>query len=207
VPADCEKISTEWLSHAVHAEVTGFKTRVCSEGQVAITVVLHDIEYAAPRDDRPSSLAIKMHPADEGARQFGYISGLFSQELYFYTSFCDKLPGIVVPEVYGIWSDGGRPGQDPIEFNALMMEDLTKKYEPYSVDKSPDAQGVEDIALGCIAPFHAAFFGKVDLEEYPQLDPGGAPGSFLNDFQVRSPQLPSPEFLAPAASPGDQRKA
>ena len=95
MPADCEKISTEWLSHAVHAEVTGFKTRVCSEGQVAITVVLHDIEYAAPRDDRPSSLAIKMHPADEGARQFGYISGLFSQELYFYTSFCDKLPGIV----------------------------------------------------------------------------------------------------------------
>ena len=30
--------------------------------------------------------------------------------------------------------------QDNIEFNALMMEDLTLKYDPYSIDNSPDAQ-------------------------------------------------------------------
>ena len=92
--------------------------------------MLHDIEYTTKRDDRPSSLATKMHPADKDARSFGYISGLFSKELYFYTTFRDMVPDLVVPEIYGIWSDGGRPGRDPIEFNALMMEDLTDKYEP-----------------------------------------------------------------------------
>ena len=81
---------------ALHAEVTSFETRVCSEGQVAITVVLHDIKYATARDDRPSSLAIKMHPADAGTRSFGYQAGMFSQELWFYSKFRAMCPSVEV---------------------------------------------------------------------------------------------------------------
>ena len=35
----------------------------------------------------PSSLAIKMHPATAEARQLGFEAGLFSKELYFYSTF------------------------------------------------------------------------------------------------------------------------
>ena len=74
-PDDCQQISTAWLSAALGLEVTSFKTRSCSGGRVAITVVLHDILYAAAVEPAhkarlPSSLAIKMHPATAEARQF-----------------------------------------------------------------------------------------------------------------------------------------
>ena len=32
-------------------------------------------------------------------------------------------------------------------------------------------------------PLHSRFWGKVDLAAYPELDPGGLPGSLLEDFK------------------------
>lgn len=180
VPDDCEKISKEWLSAALNAEVTSFSTRICSEGQVAITVVLHDIVYAAAgRDDRPKSVAIKMHPATAEMRVFGTQAGLFSKELFWYTGFKDCFPEVDCPKTFGVWSGPGRPGRDKIEFFALMMEDLTEKYVPYSVEQSPSAQNVEDIALKAMVPFHSKCWDKIDLEATPELDPGG---SLLAEF-------------------------
>eukprot|EP01050_Picozoa_sp_SAG11_P001633 SAG11_NODE_74_length_18043_cov_13.387818_3_plen_68_part_00 len=33
-------------------------------------------------------------------------AGLFSKELFFYTSFRQQLSAVTAPEVYGIWTDG-----------------------------------------------------------------------------------------------------
>lgn len=183
VPANHESIEAEWLSAALNAEVVSFETRVCSEGQVAITVVLYDIVYASPEvaKVRPPSLAIKIHPSSAGARVFGKEGKMFSKELYFYSELKETLSeaGVESPEVYGMWTDGGTPGLDKIEFFALMMEDLTLKYEPYSVANSPTALDVENIALKSMLPLHTRFWNKVDLQEYPALDPGA---SLLEDF-------------------------
>ena len=180
-PSDFEKISKEWLSAALCTEVTSFKTRLCNDGRVAVTAVLHDIVYATPQVDRPSSLAIKMQPAEEGARQLGYHGGLFSQELYFFTTFREKLPGVEAPKILGIWSEGGRPGLDKIEFFAIMMEDLSPTYDVYSITTTPSATDVENIAVKAFAPLHAGFWNKVDLAELPELDPGP---SLLADFTM-----------------------
>lgn len=173
----------DWLSAALAAEVTSFESRVCSEGQVAITVVLHDIVYASPEiaKQRPSSLAIKIHPASAESRAFGKESKMFSTEIWVYSDFKTLLAdaGVETPETYGIWTDGGTPGRDKIEFFALMMEDLTLKYDPYSVENSPSVSDVENIALKSMLPLHAAFWNKVDLQKYPALDPGP---SLLEDF-------------------------
>jgi hypothetical protein len=180
-PDDCEKIPLEWLSAALHAEVRSFSTRVCSEGQVAITVVLHDIKYVADQPDRPRSVAIKMHPAAAEGRVFGTMSGLFSTEVWFYTTFHEHLPNTLCPEALGIWTDGGKPGIDNIEFFALMMEDLTIKYDSYSVDSSPTPQQVEDIALNTMVPFHATLWDKCDLvDAHPALVKGD--GTLLGDM-------------------------
>eukprot|EP01050_Picozoa_sp_SAG11_P001632 SAG11_NODE_74_length_18043_cov_13.387818_2_plen_99_part_00 len=60
-----------YFAHALILQVQSFRTRVCSEGQVAITVVLHDIVYTT-LSARPTSLAIKMHPGDAAMRVFGH---------------------------------------------------------------------------------------------------------------------------------------
>jgi hypothetical protein len=183
LPMDPEKIEIGWLSAALDAEVESFETRVCSEGQVAITVVLHDIVYANPTEayDRPQSVAVKMHPAAAESRSFGAQGKFFSKELYFYTEFKDFLvaAGVEAPETYGIWTDGGVPGRDVIEFFVLMMEDLTQRYEPYSVKNSPSVADVENIAINSMLPMHVTFWNKLDLEKFPVLDPGN---SLLEDF-------------------------
>ena len=166
--------------------MTSLNTWSCIGGRVAITVVLHDILYAAAVEPAhkarlPSSLAIKMHPATAEARQLGFQAGLFSKELYFYTTFKDMLgPAVASPRCMGIWADKGRPGLDNIEFFVLMMEDLSTQYDSYAmVDNPPSAAAVEHLALACMVPLHAKFWNKVDLVKLPELDPGS---SLLADF-------------------------
>jgi hypothetical protein len=41
-----DEVTKEFLSGALGAEVSSFESRVCAEGQVAMTVVAHSIVYA-----------------------------------------------------------------------------------------------------------------------------------------------------------------
>ena len=129
--ADFDK---EWLSAALNAPVESFELRYAGEGQTALTFVLHTIKYAAgARDGLPSSVAIKIHAESEGQRTSSSTFRLYDKETYLYTKLQDTVP-LRMPKPVAIWTDGG-DGSDgskpPIEYFALMMEDMSIDYEVF----------------------------------------------------------------------------
>ena len=56
-------------------------------GQVGVTILLLNIEYATPQPSMPKSLAVKMHGPGEEQRKNCGAMGLYFKEIYVYHDF------------------------------------------------------------------------------------------------------------------------
>ena len=122
-----DDITPAWLSNVLDCRsgqaVKRFRTKLCDQGQVGVTVLLLDIEYvriqnlaAAPL---PKSLAVKMHGPGTEQRKNAAGTSLYSTEIFAYHDF-DVAKS--VPEVFGIWYDA-RHSYEKIELFNLVLED------------------------------------------------------------------------------------
>jgi hypothetical protein len=106
--AMCEADFTPaWVSNVLNTEVKSFNTKLCSQGQVGVTVLILDIEYAEPQQpSMPTSFAVKMHGPGEEQRKNSGAMGLYFKEIYAYHDFnIAKNVPLICPEVLGIWYD------------------------------------------------------------------------------------------------------
>merc|ERR1712232_386464 len=78
-----DEITNEWLSCTLNAQVTSFEKILCAQGQLGLTVVLKNIQYAAGTVDRPASLALKMHTQAEQVLPIIQLLNSYSRELYY----------------------------------------------------------------------------------------------------------------------------
>lgn len=103
----CEAdFTNEWASSVLGTEVVSFRTHLCGMGQVGVTVLILDIEYAKADASMPKSIAVKMHGQGEEQRKNCGTMGLYHKEIFAYHDFniAESVP-VVSPGVLGIWYD------------------------------------------------------------------------------------------------------
>ena len=166
--AMCEAdLTPEWVSNVLGAEVKSFKTKLCSQGQVGVTVLILDIEYATAVDaSMPKSLAVKMHGPGEEQRKNSGAMGLYFKEIYAYHDFnIGKSVPLVCPEVVGIWYDARDPYETMVYFN-LVMVNLNIEYDPYDpgAGKLPDQSEWDEIFALC-AKQHAQYWDEPSIKK------------------------------------------
>ena len=105
-PSKPDGVTKEFLSGAIGTEVTGFESRVCAEGQVAMTVVCYNIQYAdahAHAAGKPRGVALKISHTDGREQLF---APLYEREMHVYSGWGDSVAakaGINIPTALGIW--------------------------------------------------------------------------------------------------------
>ena len=131
VAMSADEVTPAWLSAVFEQEVKSFDTKLCTEGQVGITVLITNVVYAKQSTSMPTSLAVKMHGPGEEQRQQSGAFGLYFKEIYAYHDFAlhSSVP-VSVPGVLGIWYDARDPYETMVHFN-LVMTDLNVEYTPY----------------------------------------------------------------------------
>jgi hypothetical protein len=98
-----------WVSSVLNTPVKSFDTKLCSQGQVGVTVLVLNIEYIEAQPSMPKSIAVKMHGPGEEQRKNSGSMGFYFKEIYAYHDFniAESVP-LPCPEVIGIWCDTGR---------------------------------------------------------------------------------------------------
>jgi hypothetical protein len=149
--------------------VKSFDTKLCSEGQAGVTVLLLDIVYGDGVDaaSLPSSLAVKMHgPGVEQRMMMGGL-GLYSKEAYMYNEFNmgESLP-VVTPKVFGIWYDT-RESYETMQMFNLVMENLNENYDAYNMfAKVPNQAEWDDMFID-LGKLHAKYWDSPEIYKPP----------------------------------------
>lgn len=157
VPFRPEDITTEWLSEAVGAKVTGFESE-----QIGIGVGLLGRLYRLTlQGDGPASVIAKCPTTDEGARMH-VIEPLnfYEKEVRFYEELANETP-IRTPSVYFAHFD-----PESRDF-LLLLEDLSSRRIEDQIAGCRSADAL--IAIDAIAEHHAHFWESKRLEELPWL--------------------------------------
>ena len=139
--------------------------------------MLYDIQYGpGAKAGLPPSVAIKIHAESPEQRKASVSLQLYDKEMFFYTKLRDSVP-VETPRPLAAWTDGG-DGTDaarPVEFFALMMQDMTVQdgveHEVHDISglDPPRMMDADDVrALGKLqARLHDHFWGVPELEAYP----------------------------------------
>lgn len=64
--------------------VKSLDTKLCGQGQVGVTILLLNIEYATAQPSMPKSLAVKMHGPGEEQRKNSGAFGFYFKEIFAY---------------------------------------------------------------------------------------------------------------------------
>ena len=158
-----------WVSGVLDTEVTSFKTKLCTQGQVGVTVLILDIEFAGDVDESmPKSLAVKMHGPGEEQRKNSGAMGLYFKELYAYHDFNIKeSTPVVCPEVVGIWYDDRDPYENAVLFN-LVMVNLNEEYTEYDVGAGQlPSQAEWNEILAICGKQHAKYWEDTGIQKPP----------------------------------------
>ena len=161
-------MTKEFLSGALGAEVTAFESRVCAEGQVAMTVVAHSIVYAdgAAGEGKPKGVALKISHSDGRENMF---APFYEKEIHVYTGWGEsmaKATGIKIPNALGAWQINPTEGTAPTVC-CIMMEDLTEKWIPFDpIAASPTFEETK-VVMSEVAKMHKHFYKKESATKAP----------------------------------------
>jgi hypothetical protein len=103
---------------------------------------------------------------------------LYDKEIYIYMQLRDDMP-VTSPQPLAIWTDGGDGTQRdmPIEFFALMMEDLSTEQECFdAICLNPERTMSAEDNSGLVklqARIHDKYWGSPAAEVYPISTKGG----------------------------------
>lgn len=157
-----------WLSNVLDTEVKSFDTKLCGQGQVGVTVLCLNIEYASEQPSMPKSLAVKMHgPGEEQRKNSGNL-GFYHKEVYAYHDFNigNNVP-LVCPDVIGIWYDARKP-YETMEYFNLIMVNLNEDYTPYDPGTGVLPTQVEwDEIFGICAKQHTQYWEDAKIKVPP----------------------------------------
>merc|ERR1719428_2721989 len=117
-------------------------------------------------------MAIKIHAESEAQRKGTAMAGLYDKEIFFFLHLREKMP-VRAPTPLAIWTDGsdGTDRTKPIEFFALMMEDLSPDREVFDavcLDPARTMTVEEKITLVKLqARIHDKYWASKEAESYP----------------------------------------
>eukprot|EP01047_Picozoa_sp_COSAG01_P044240 COSAG01_NODE_3985_length_5465_cov_3.480432_1_plen_345_part_00 len=158
-----------WLSNVLDTEVKSLRTKLCGQGQVGVTVLLLDIEYATDVDASiPTSLAVKMHGPAAEQRKLSAQAGLYYKEIFVYHDFdvATSVP-LSTPEVLGIFYDARQPYEKLECFN-LVMVNMNNGYDAFDMGAGQFVSQEEwsEIFAVC-AKQHAQYWGDTSIQKPP----------------------------------------
>jgi hypothetical protein len=169
-----------WIGKLLNANVTKLgSTKLCSEGQIGVTVLCLGIEYEnqAEAASRPSSIAVKMHGPAIAQRQQMSEAEFYSKELYVYNNMAQSIP-VTMPNVYAILFDD-RNGFDRCKSFNLVMTNLNDDYEPYELvtpDKVPNTSQWKGIFRE-VTKVHAKWWDSPEILRRPFIPTAKGPRS------------------------------
>ena len=182
IPTDGESITAGWLAEMIGAPVSDFSVTVLEGGVVSDVFRIHDVRYASPNTDAPTSFVIKLATRSSERRQMAISCGLYLKELNFFRVLAIQTP-IRSPEVYACVDDGKA---NPERF-AILMEDLSHRSKVFDQVKDPPTEkDARNIALEA-AKLHAHYW-ESDVTRLPWL--GRADGRYVFPLDALSRSSP-----------------
>ena len=157
IPTTFDDVTTEWLSDVLSSDITSISSERIGEG-IGLMGDIHkvDLTYKGDKDDKPTSVVVKLPSTFEENREQGVALGMFEAEVRFYAELAGKT-GTGLPEIYFSKIRSGTA-----DF-VIVMEDLS---EFTMVDQSAGMSFEQAIsAVKVLANIHAKWWGKVETEE------------------------------------------
>ena len=161
-PRTIDEFTPEWLSELLGVTVTGVRSEHIAVGEGFTSVLARlDLTYESDNgSDAPRSLIAKLPSEEPGAVALGQLLRLWEREARFYADVAPTLPVRTARRYF----TGGDPETG---IYAVLMEDLSQ----YRVgDQLAGAsQADAEAAIDWLAPFHARWWGRDDLEAFSWL--------------------------------------
>lgn len=158
VPRAVDDFTPEWLTTLLGVAVTGVRSEHIAVGEGFTSVLARlNLTYADDHGDAPSSLIAKLPSEEPGAVALGQLLRLWEREARFYADVAPTLPVRTAKRYFS----GGDPDTGLF---TVVMEDLSL----YRVGDQVAGASREDAeaAIDWLAPFHARWWGRDDLEAF-----------------------------------------
>ena len=172
LPAAPEEVTADWLTAALRetgvisgSSVTGFDYEVIGEGVGVLgQLARFNLTYDSPEAGAPKSLVGKFPAAVQGNRDLANLFRFYEREVRFYERIAEEVE-LRTPKRYYSHFD-----EDTNDF-VLLIEDMAPARCGNQVEGCSQAEAATTVLN--MAPFHAAWWGKVDtphLEWIPYIN-------------------------------------
>lgn len=161
IPRTLDDFTPEWLTSLLGVAVAGVRSEHIAVGEGFTSVLARlDITYEGESGDTPASLIAKLPSEEPGAVALGQLLRLWEREARFYTDVAPTLPVRTARRYF-------TGGDHETGLFTVVMEDLSL----YRVGDQVAGASREDAeaAIDWLAPFHARWWGRDDLEAFSWL--------------------------------------
>lgn len=169
VAMTAEEVNPAWLSALTGKEVKSMDTKLCTEGQVGITVLMTNICYAeGSSEGMPTSLACKMHGPGEEQRKGAGAMGLYAKEILIYHKHMEEFSLKKTPPVQAILYQAEEDYLTMVHFN-FVMDDLNVLWEPYKMAELTGTPTQEewDQIFERVVKFHIQYWDTPFIKKTP----------------------------------------
>jgi hypothetical protein len=154
IPLDVADVTPEWLSYALGVEVEKVEVLDAHSGTTGRARI--GLTSAAPRNDLPPSLFVKLAPFDPRQRKFVDMTGLGIAEARFYRDVAGDVP-VRVPRVHHAEvDDDGR--------YVMVLEDLVASACRFPSPGDEDVGDSVAAIIDALAHLHARYWGSPRLD-------------------------------------------
>lgn len=161
VPRTIDDFTPEWLTTLLGAPVVGVRSEHIAVGEGFTSVLARlSLTYDGDAGDAPATLIAKLPSEEPGAVALGQLLRLWEREARFYADVAPTLPVRTATRYF-------TGGDLETGIFAVLMEDLSR----YRVGDQLGGATREDAeaAIDWLAPFHARWWGREDLEAFSWL--------------------------------------
>lgn len=161
VPRTLDDFTPEWMSAVLGAKVMGVRSEHIAVGEGFTSILARlNLTYEADGGDAPKTVIAKLPSEEPGAVALGQLLKLWEREARFYADVAPTLPVRTAKCHFS----GGDPATG---LYTVVMEDLSQ----YRVGNQVAGATKEDAeaAIDWLAPFHARWWGRDDLEAFAWL--------------------------------------
>lgn len=160
-PRTIDDFTTEWLSEVLRAPVTGVRSEHIAVGEGFTSVLARlSLTYDGDAGTAPATVIAKLPSEEPGAVALGQLLKLWEREARFYADVAPTLPVRTARNYFS-------GGDAETGLFTVVMEDLGQ----YRVGDQLAGSSQEDAeaAIDWLAPFHARWWGRDDLDAFSWL--------------------------------------